>query len=469
MSPWRPMLARSGVVAALAIVCVLALRPIAPAAATEVVRVVSPGGIEAWLVEAHAVPVIALSASFAGGNGSDPAELAGLANLTSYLLDEGAGDLDSATFQQREADTGTRMWFRDGQDRFAVNLRTTTEYADDAFELLHLALTAPRFDAVPVERMRAAVLADIRDNVGNPAWFTWRAFYDLAYPDHPYRQPSRGTVATVNAITPDDLHAFVERTFTRDTLVIGVAGDITPDELGRRLDEVFGDLPAAGSQTVLPDQAPGAAGTRVLIEREGAQSQLLMVQTGIARDDPDYYAALVLDHIMGGGSMTSRLTREVRQTRGLTYGIFSGLYDYEATRQWVIAASMTPSSVPEAIDATLAEVSRLRDEGVTQEELDDAITYLTGSFPLALSTTGDIADILEGMQVYDLGIDYLDEHNHRIAAVTLDQVNRVAHERLTPDAMTILVAGPAVDGFTPDVVMNGQELQARELATEPTL
>ncbi|MCA8934222.1 MAG: insulinase family protein, partial [Rhodospirillaceae bacterium] len=390
MSALRPAFFRTGVrravlrgsaIAVLAVACTLVLRPIAPAAATEVERVVSPGGIEAWLVEAHAVPVIALSASFAGGNGNDPENLAGLANLTSYLLDEGAGDLDSETFQRRESETGTRMWFSDGQDRFSVDLRTTTEYADDAFELLHLALTAPRFDAVPVERMRAAVLADIRDNVANPSWFTWRAFYDLAYPEHPYRQSSRGTVATVNAITADDLHAYVNRTFTRDTLVIGVAGDITPEELGRRLDEVFGDLPASGSQTVPAHQPPGAAGTRVLIERDGAQSQVLMVQNGIARDDPDYYAAVVLNHILGGGSLTSRLARDVRQTRGLTYGIFSGLYDYEATQQWVIAASTSPASVPEALDATLAEVTRVRDDGVTQEELDDAITYLTGSFP----------------------------------------------------------------------------------------
>ena len=445
------------------------VRPAAPAAATEVQRVVSPGGIEAWLVHSDAVPVISMAFSFAGGNAADPDGLAGLANLTSYLLDEGAGDLDSAAFQERLAASAIRLSFDDTADRFGGSFRTTTMRADDAFELLRLAVNEPRFDPEPVDRMRAAVLADIRSNVASPRWMAWRSYYDLAYPDHPYRQPSRGTVATVQSIAADDLHAYVDRTFTRDTLVVGVAGDITPDALGQRLDQVFGDLPATGTRPDLPEQAPGAGGLRVLIDRDGAQSQLLMVQPGIRRDDPDYYVAAVLNHILGGGGLNSRLMAEIRQERGLTYGIYSALIQFEATTQWMVAASMAPGNVPEAVEAVTAEIDGIREDGVSTTELQDAITFMTGSFPLSLTTTADIAGLLEAMQVHDLGIDYLDMRNARIAAVTLEQVNALARERLSPEALTIVVAGPPIDGFAPDIVLDAAALQARELSVEPVL
>ena len=437
------------------------------ARATEVQRVVSPLGIEAWLVENHTVPVIAVSFAFTGASVSDGEGSAGVANLVSYLLDEGAGELDSTTFQQRVANGAIDLSFRDGRDDFRGEMRTVTENADEAFNLLRLALTEPRFDAAPVERMRAAVLADIRDTVVDPWWMAWRTFYDRAFgDDHPYAVPSRGTAPDLAAIAVDDLRTFIDQRFTRDRLVIGVSGDITAEELAVRLDLVFGALPATGAAPTPPEVTLDGAGETVLVRREGRQSNLLFIQQGVPRGDPDFYAALVLDHIAGGGLLNSRLMTSVRQQRGLTYGISSGLYDLDAADLWVTSTSVSNENVSETIDVVRAEWQRLADEGVTATELEDAVTYLTGSFPLGLTSTRSIARQLVSMQINDLGIDYIDRRSIELEAVTLADVNRVAATRLAPDRFTVIVVGDTDLVEPPDLEIDAEALARRELGLE---
>ncbi len=453
---------RAGVLTA-ALVALGLLLAAAPARAIDIQRVESPGGIAAWLVEDHTVPVVSMAFAFRGGTALDPEGREGLANLVSVLLDEGAGDIRSVAFQQRLSDLAIDLSFDAGVDAFYGSLKTVTPNADEAFDLLRLALTEPRFDADAVARMRAAVLAQIRSRVADPGWMTRRAWFDAAFPDHPYGRPSRGTAASLTAITIDDLRGFVDRRLARDNLVVAVTGDITPDRLGMVLDEVFGGLPAAAAPAALADTTPAAQGAEILVERAGPQSVLLVTQPGIDRLDPDYYAAHVLNHIIGGSGFTSRLNRVLREERGLTYGMYSSLADFDHASVMLAGGATSNANVEEAI-AAIRDIWRdVAENGVTAAELEDARTFLTGSYPLRFTSTDRIASVLRSVQLDRLGIDYVNRRNALIEAVTLDDVNRVAAELLAPDALTVIVAG-APAGFRPELRTTAAALAERELA-----
>ena len=434
-----------------------------PARAVDVQRVVSPMGIEAWLVENDSVPVIAMEFAFRGGVELDPDGKEGLANLVSILLDEGAGDLDSATFQARLSNAAISLSFDAAVDGFYGSLKTVTANADEAFELLELALTAPRFDDDAVARMRAAVQADIRRRVADPGWLGRRAFYELAFGGHPYGRPSRGTAPTVDGLTTEDLHGFVAERFNRSNLLVGVSGDVTADELGPILDRIFGDLPEGRPSPRPADIAPAGAGEQLLVRRDGPQSSMMLSQPGIARSDPDFYTAYVVNHVLGGGGFTSRLTDEVRERRGLTYGISSFLVNFDHADLLMVSSSLSNANVSPALDLIRQQWRRLATSGVTAEELDEAKTFLTGSFPLRFTSTDRIASILLGMQIEDLGIDFLDSRNAEVEAVTLANANRVARRLYDVDALTVVVVGDPDDGFQPDREIDSTDLAAREL------
>ena len=434
-----------------------------PVRAVEVQRVISPGGIEAWLVESDTVPVIAMEIAFRGGTATNPPGREGLANLVSTLLDEGAGPLDSAAFQQRLTDGAIDLSFSAHADDFRGSLRTVTDNADEAFELLRLALTEPRFDGDAIDRMKAAVLADIRRRVADPDWMARRAYFEAAFPAHPYGRPSRGTAATLAAIDADDLRGFVRNRFARDNLVVGVTGDVTADELAEVLDTVFGGLPAQATPIEVPAIAPANGGDRVLVERAGPQSSMLLAQPGLPRDDPDYYIAYVLNHILGGSGFTARLAEQVRQERGLTYGIYSFMAHYRHADLLMIGSAVSNENVAEAL-VVVGDLWRdAAENGISETELADAKTYLTGSFALNFTSTGAIAGALLGMQLENLGIGYLDDRNALIEAVTLDDVNRVAGTLLRPDALSVVVVGAPGGDFTADTVIDSAALAAREL------
>ena len=412
-----------------------------PASAADVTRVVSPGGIEAWLVEEHAIPILSLEAAFRGGATLDTDGREGLANMASGLLDEGAGDYDSQAFQTRLEDLAIRLGFDAGLDTFTASLKTLSENTDEAFALLRLALTAPRFDTEPVERIRRQIQVNLARDAEDPDRIVARTWFDEAFPGHPYGRPVHGTPESVAAIGADDLRTFVAAQIARDRMVIGVVGDITAQRLAVLLDATFGALPDAGAALDVARAEPAAAGRVIVVERDIPQSIALFGHAGLARDDPDYYAAYVMNHILGSGGFTSRLTNEVREKRGLAYGVYSYLSPMDHAALFMGRVATENGTVAESLDIIRAEFARMRDFGVTAAELDDAKTYLTGSFPLRLDSNGKIAGLLVGIQLEDLGIDYIDRRNGYIETVTLDDVNRVARELLTPDDLQVVVVG----------------------------
>ncbi|MDB5406697.1 MAG: Peptidase inactive domain protein [Rhodospirillales bacterium] len=426
-----------------------------PARAVKIDRVISPGGIEAWLVQDHTLPIVTMNVAFRGGAASDPAGKTGRATMAASLLDEGAGSLDSQAYQGKLEDLASSVRFDASQDYVNAGLSTIKQNAGVTFDLLRLALTEPRFDDEAVARIRGDLVAAVARRNEQPRAIASRIWWADAFGDHPYARPTDGTVKTLAAISVADLKQFVHDRFARDTLKIAVVGDLTPEELKPLLDRTFGGLPAQGAPVAVPETTMQESNALLLVKKPIPQSVVSFGQPGIKRDDPDWYAATVVNHILGGGGFTSRLMTEVREKRGLAYGI--GSYLVPLRESGVILGSVATQNehVAESIDLVRQEWQRMHEDGPTEAELQDAKTYLTGSFPLQFDSTGHIAGLLVQMQQENLGIDYLDRRNALIEGVTLADAKRVARRLLDAKALTFAVVGTPAN-LTPTRVLDGK-------------
>jgi len=412
-------------------------------AAVEIQEVTSPGGIEAWLVEDHSIPFVALELRFRGGTSLDAPGKRGAINLMTALIEEGAGDLDAQGFAEAREALAASYRFRAGDDTLSVSARMLTENRDAAVDLLKLALTEPRFDADAVERVRGQVLSGLQSDEQDPGALAGRAFNALAFGAHPYGSVSDGTLDSVAALTREDMLDAQARTIARDRVVVSAVGDITAADLGALLDELLGDLPETGAP--LPDRAEmGLTGGVTVVDFDTPQSVVVFGQEGLARDDPDFFPAYILNQILGGGGFSSRLMQEVREARGLTYGVYSYIVPRDHAETWQGSFASSNERVAEAIEVVRADWARAAAGGVTVKELEAAKTYLTGSYPLRFDGNGQIADILVGMQLDHLPADYVNTRNAEVEAVTLEDIARVAAERLHPDDLRFVVAGRPV-------------------------
>ena len=413
------------------------------AAAVKIEEVRTPGGLLAWLVHDPAVPLVAVDFAFrSGGAALDPEGRQGLANFASGLLDEGAGELDSLAFQTRLEELAVKLDFSASRDEFSGSLQTLSKNKAEAFRLLGLALNQPRFDAAAVERIRSQVLIQLKRDLEDPNTVANRTWFDRAFAGHPYHKPVWGYPETVKAISAEDLKAFAGSRLSRDALVIGVVGDVTAEELGPLLDGAFGALPSHGdpSQTIA-DAEPQKLGQLEVIRRQIPQSAIAFGLPGIKRDDPDWYAAYIMNYVLGGGGFNSRLMEEVREERGLTYGIYTYLYPLDHAGVWMGGVATQNARVAETLEVVRATLARFVEEGPSAKELADAKTYVNGSFPLSLTGSSRIAGLLVSIQRNDLGIDYLDRREDLMNAVTREDVMRVARRLLEPGKLLTVVVG----------------------------
>ena len=406
----------------------------------EIQEITTPGGIDAWLVEEHSIPFVALELKFRGGTSLDTPDKRGAIHLMTVLLEEGSGDMDAREFAKARDSLATSISFDVHHDALSVSARFLTENRDASMALLRQALTDPQFNDEALARVRAQVISVLRSNQKDPEELAGQAYDTLIYGDHPYGHPANGTVESVSALTRDDLFTAHKSALTRDRIYVGAVGDITADELSTLLDTLLEGLPETGPD--LPGRAdlnlPG--GVKV-VDFDTPQSVVRFAQPGIDRDDPDFFAAYLLNHILGGGGFESRLMTEVREKRGLTYGVYSYLSIPDNASIWAGGVSSANDRVAEAISVIRDEWARMRNDGVTEQELQDAKKYLTGAYPLRFDGNGPIADIAVNMQIDDLPTDYITTRNDKVNAVTLEQINRVAKERLDPDKLTFVVVG----------------------------
>lgn len=406
--------------------------------------VISSAGVEAWLVEDHNLPVIAIEFAFLDGSSQDPSGRAGALNLISGLMDEGAGDMNAEAFQNALADRAIELSFSADRDDFRGSLRTLSRHRTEAVRLTALALKAPRFDDDAVERVKAQVSASLRREQQDPDSIARNAFVRHGFPGHPYGQPGRGTLESVAATTPADLKALAKRLFTRERLKVVAVGDISAAELKQALDDLFGDLPARGDLPSVAPTAIGGLGSIEIIEMDVPQTALRYGAPAFGRSDPDYIAAEVVNHILGGSAFTSRLFLEVREKRGLAYGVSSGLVPLKRAAFHVGVTATKNDRVAESLDVMRGEMRALAKDGPTQQELDEAKSYLIGSFPLRFDTSAKIAAQLLTFAINDLGADYVRVRNDLFRAVGMTDARRAAERLYGSDRLLVVAVGKPV-------------------------
>ena len=408
-------------------------------AAVEIQDVTSPGGIRAWLVQEDTIPFVALDIRFRGGTALDRDGKHGAINLMTGLLEEGAGDLNAVEFAKARDALAASYEFDAYNDSVRIKVRFLSENRDEAVDLLRAALTEPRFDEDAVARVRDQVLSILANDAKNPSDIARSTFNELAFAGHPYAIPSDGTIEAVRTLTRDDVVQAHRDVLVRDRIFVGAVGDISEEELGGLLDTLLGDLPQSGAPL------PGDAGYAIepgvtVVDFATPQSLLLFGHEGLERDDPDFITAYILNEIFGGRGFNSRLMEEVRVKRGLTYGIGTFLSPMLNAALLMGQANVENSNVAEAVEVIREEWSKVA-EGVTEEELEAAKTYLTGAYPLRFDGNATIAGIMVGMQMQDLPIDYIATRNDQVNAVTLDDIRRVADRLYREEDLSFVIVG----------------------------
>jgi zinc protease len=357
------------------------------------------------------------------------------------LLDGATGAPDAHAFKSRLEDLAIGLDFEASGDSVGGTMRTLSVHADQAFDLLRLSLNSPRFDPEAIDRVKDQVAAELRQSEESPRSIGDRIWWRTAFPDHPYGRRPAGTMDTLAKLGPDDLRRFVAERFGRDNLTLGVVGDITPSRLQELLDSTFGALPVHAAPAAVPDAAAVNEGALLVVNMPIPQSVVAFGGRGIKRDDPDWYAALVMNEILAGDGLSSRLTAEIREKRGLAYGVGAGLNPLRHAGIIYGRVSTRNDRVADTLQILRTEWGRFRDDGPSQAELDAAKKYLVGSFPLSLDTTRRLAGLLVSLQVEKLGMDYIDRRAALLSAVTVDDVRRVAKRLLDPDRLRIVIVG----------------------------
>ena len=425
----------------LLIAVLLTLSFAAPAQAVNVEEIKTDNGLTAWMVRDPTNPIISIRFSFKGGSALDPVGKEGLAELVSSTMDEGAGKWDSRGFQRQMEDLSVQLRFEAGRDSFGGRLKTLRKNRQAAFDLLAAALTKPRFDEEPVTRIRGQILAGLRQEAEDPGSVAGKTLMKALFPKHPYGRPGSGTVKSVATITQDDLKNFVKRRLARNNLVVGIVGDISKKEAAAFLSTTFGGLPRNAAPWTLPVAVAGAAGKTIVVKKPVPQSSIMYAHEGFKRDDPDFFAAFLVNHILGGGSFTSRLYQNIREKRGLVYSISSYLHPMDWAGLVAGSGGTANARVGETVTLLREEWNRIAKDGITKTELSEAKTFQTGSFPLRFTSSGRIAGMLVWMQLWNRGIDYFDRRNALIEAVTLKDANRVAKRLLNGNKLTVVVVG----------------------------
>lgn len=409
--------------------------------AEHVQRIVTPGGVTAWLVESYAVPLVALEFAIRGGAAQDPADKPGLATLLAGMLDEGAGPHDARGFHRAIDELAIHLGFGADRDSISGHLQTLSKNTGKAFELLKLALTEARLDAADVARVRSQLSAELKRDLNEPDAMASKAFREAAFPNHPYGRPVRGDLATIDTLSREDLIAMRERLFAKKDLAIAVVGAIDAATLSERLDETFGAFAQKNDLIPVAPVTLANVGTRKVVDLDVPQSTIRFGRPGVTKRDPDYFAVVVANHILGGGTFTARLFREVREKRGMAYSVYSQLNEYDQCPMLLGAAATRNERAGEALKVIEEEVRRFAEEGPTEDELDKAKKFLIGSYALRFDTSTKIASQLVNLQMDGFEPSYLDERNGRIAAVGLEDCKRAAKRLLGDGGLLVTIVG----------------------------
>ena len=415
----------------------------APVQAARIQRIVSPGGITAWLIESHTLPLIRLSIVFKGGSSQDPADKPGLANFAEWMLNEGVGDMDTAAFFRAKKLLGATEAKQLTSERQIIGFTMLSDNRDASFELLRKMVVEPRFDDDAMARARDDIANTIEALRLNPASNILNELFGGLFPGHPYGAQTQGTVASVQAISREDLQRYRRATFAKDNLSIAVVGDIDAAALGIYLDKVFGALPQNAQITPVPVAVGGKPQMKTITDNVRQAN----VAFGYVIDEPlkseDMPAVGILNHILSGGILTSRLDREIRVKRGLVYSIGFAVTRTPYDNQYAYGSfGAEPGSADQAYEIAREEIRKMAEEGPTPEEVRNAKTYLQGSYVVALSNSAGLAGEVIELQRFGYDLDAIDGYAARVEAVTPEQLRKLARRIFKPDSMTRITVGP---------------------------
>jgi zinc protease len=419
-----------------------------PARAADVRNIDLGPQAQVWFAEDHTVPVVAFTISLPGGSAHDPAGKPGLAYITAMMLDEGAGEMNSAAFQRALEARAIRLSARADRDYTVISVTALPEHAAEAMRLLQLALTRPRFDNDALTRVRASIIQSLEQDAVEPAQVASRAFMRGFFNGHPYGHAVNGDIASLKSITAADLRAFAKTHWVKNGIKIAASGDITQAAVTKLLGTTFAPLPATAVRPVRNVGRLGQPGVHVT-PLPVPQPAIVFGLPGIMRSDPDFIPGYVANYILGGGGFQARLMEELRTKRGLTYGVSTSVTPYLKASVMVGQVGTRASAVNQTIQVVRQTMADFAKTGPTQAELDDAKTYLTGSFPMAFASNTGIAAQLGTFQRQNLDIGYLTRRNSLIEAVTLEDVRRVGRRLFDPARLTVMVAGSPAGGPAP--------------------
>jgi zinc protease len=410
--------------------------------AVPVQQIVSPRGVKAWLVEDYAVPLVSIEFALKGGAAQDPPGKAGAATLLAGLLDEGAGPLDSQAFHRALDEKAVEISFSSDRDHISGRMRSLVRNLDRAAELLRLAVNEPRFDEEPFVRVREHFNATLRREAKDPSSLAWRTWRARTFPNHPYGAPARGTLESLAAMERGDIVALAKRLVTRGALHVAIVGAIDAARATKLLDHVFADLAPESVLTPVADIEPAGLGGVEIVDLDVPQSTIRYGRPGIKRHDPDRMTAVVLTHILGGGTgLSSRLFREVREKRGLAYSVDASLAALDHAAFLHGGTSTKNERAKESLDVIRNEILDLAESGPNEDELEKGKKYLVGSYALRFDTSAKIAGQLVHIQMDGYGPEWLVERNRQIEAVTAAEAKRVARRLFGDGALSVVAVG----------------------------
>ena len=422
--------------------CVL-LFSIGASASPDIQTWETDNGVKVYFVEAHEIPMVDIQIVFDAGSSRD-GEKSGLAILTNSLLNEGAAGMNVDEISQNFENLGAIYGNDTGYDSSSVNLRSLVEpkILNLALENLKRVIQQPDFPADALERLRNQLLIGIRSKQQSPGSLAKDAFFKSVYGKHPYAEPTEGTEQSVKQITRNDVVAFHKKYYVAANAMVAMVGDLGRQQAEKLVNKLTRDLPVGEAASKLPVVTSLTEAKNITIDHPSSQTHVLVGQPGVMRNDPDYFALYVGNHVLGGGGMVSRLFSEIREQRGLSYSAYSYFSPMKELGPFAAGLQTKNDQSQQALNVLKDQIEEFIKNGPTEQELEASKKNITGGYALRIDSNREILGYLAVIGFYGLPLDYLETFNSKVEQVTIDDIKDAFKRRLSPDKFVTVTVGP---------------------------
>ncbi|WP_445367169.1 M16 family metallopeptidase [Methylomonas sp. BW4-1] len=402
----------------------------------------TPQGSRVYYVRTAGLPMVDVRVVFDAGSARDEAQF-GLAALTSALLDSGADNLSADDIAQRFESVGANYSAGVNEDMAWLAIRTLTEQAlfDKALATFGTVLSKPAFNQADFEREKARTLAGLKHREESPGELAGLAFNKALYGDHPYAHPETGVVETVAGFSADDLKNFYQKYYVAANAMVVIVGDVSREQAEQTANQLLSKLPVGSKPAEIPVVTMPSKSSKQHIEFPSTQTHVLVGLPGTYRKDPDYFALYVGNHILGGGSMVSRLFEEVREKRGLAYGAYSVFAPMYRQGPFMMSLQTRNDQTEQALDVLLKTFNEFLDTGPSDKELTAAKQNITGGFAMRFDTNSKLTDYVAMIGFYQQPLDYLDTFQSNVEAVSIEQIKDAFKRRVKPELLQTVTVG----------------------------